>query len=117
MPPERAICSTVACTSGGIAAPLLARYCVMASTAPLRICFAIQVHARHAGLRGERNELHFVRAQFAAAQAVTFFGQHDNRAAFGSFVGQRRKLGGVGQFRFAHARSRNEFAPPGDCPE
>ena len=33
------------------------------------------------------------------AQAVLFLGQHDDAAAFGRFVGQRRELRRVGQVR------------------
>ena len=81
----------------------------MASTAPLRISSPFHVDARHARLRRERNKLHFVRAQFAPAQSVTFLSEDDDRTAFRRFVRQRGKLCGVGQFRITHARSGNEF--------
>ena len=45
----------------------------------------------------------------AAAEAVFFFGQHDDAAAFGRFVGQRGELRGVGQFGNAHAVGGNEL--------
>jgi hypothetical protein len=56
---------------------------------------AVQVHARHARLRGEGDEHRFVRGQFTAAQAVPRFRQHNDGTAFGRFVGERRKLSGI----------------------
>ena len=61
-----------------------------------------QVDAAHAGLRGEGNKLGVNAAQVAAAQVVLFLGQHDDRAALGSFVGERGELRGVGQPFVAH---------------
>ena len=43
------------------------------------------------------------------AQSVSLFGENDDRAAFGSFVGQRGKLRGVGHLGLAHAGRGNEF--------
>ena len=65
--------------------------------------FAFKIHAAHARLRGERNELRagqFVNRPRADAE---FFRQHDDAAAFGRFVGERGELRGVGQFLFRHA--------------
>ena len=45
----------------------------------------------------------------SAAQAVFFLGQHDDAAAFGRFVGQRRELRRVGQVRQVDAIGGNEF--------
>ena len=59
---------------------------------------AIDIHAAHARVSGERNEVGFVLRHFAAAQTVLLFGQNDNGAALGSFVRQARKLRSVGQF-------------------
>ena len=42
-------------------------------------------------------------AEFAAAEAVFFFGEDDDGAAFGSFIGERGKLRGVGQLGFGDA--------------
>jgi hypothetical protein len=47
--------------------------------------------------------------QFAPAQAVLFFRQHDDGAAFGRFVRERRELGGVRQFLHGHAGQGDEF--------
>ena len=62
---------------------------------------AVEIHAAHAGLRGEGNEVGFVLGHFAAADVVFLLGQHDDGAAFGRLVGQAGKLRGVGQFLFA----------------
>ena len=62
------------------------------------MCDPVEVHAAHAGLRGERDELRLAVVQFAPAQAVFFLRQHDDAAAFGRLVRQRRELRGVGQF-------------------
>ena len=59
---------------------------------------AIDIDAAHAGIGGERNEMSFVLGDFAAAQAIFFFGENHDRAAFGSFVGQAGELRGVGEF-------------------
>ena len=76
----------------------------------LRRAFAdfaiVHIHAGHAGLRGEGNEDGIVRSKFAASQAVFFFGQDDDRAAFGRFVGKGCELRGVRKFGFGDARSR-----------
>ena len=70
---------------------------------------AIQVDAGHPGLCGEGDELRFVIGEFAAAEPVLLLGQHDNRAAFGSLVGQRGKLGGVRHFGFADSGRGEKF--------
>ena len=62
--------------------------------------FAVEIHARHAGLRGERNKHRIVRSQFAPAQPIFLLHQHDDGAAFRCFVGERRELRGVGEFGF-----------------
>ena len=59
---------------------------------------AVDIDAAHARVGGERNEVRLVLGDFAAAQAVLLLGQHDDRAAFGSFVGQAGELRGIGQF-------------------
>src|SRR5579872_7476017 len=69
---------------------------------------AIQVHARHAGLRGKRDKLHVVLSQFASPQPVFFFSQHHNGAAFRCLVGQRRKLRRAGHFLHGDSRGRHE---------
>ncbi len=70
---------------------------------------AVDIDAAHAGIGGERNEVGFVFGHFAAAQAVLFFGQNDDRAAFGSFVGEAGKLRRVGEFFGGDAGERDEF--------
>ena len=47
--------------------------------------------------------------QVAPAQVVLLLGQHNNRAALGSFIGKRRELRGVGQPLLAHIRRGHEF--------
>jgi hypothetical protein len=64
---------------------------------------AFKIHAAHARLRGERNET--ARRQFVDLPRADakFFRQHDDAAAFGRFVGERRELRGIGEFLFRHA--------------
>ena len=68
-----------------------------------------EIHAAHARLGGEGDELGVGRGDVAPAQAVFFLGEHGDGAAFGGFVGQRSQLGGVGQFLDFDARRGNEF--------
>src|ERR1019366_5529476 len=56
-----------------------------------------QIHATHAGLRGERHKLRVRRSDFTSAQTKFFLRQHHDAAAFGRFVGERRELCGVGR--------------------
>jgi hypothetical protein len=39
---------------------------------------AIQIHARHAGLRSERDEFRFMGGEVAPAQFIFFLGQHND---------------------------------------
>ena len=50
-----------------------------------------------------------MRREVASAQFVFFLGQHDDGAAFGSLVGQRGELRGVGHLGFGDSRGRHEF--------
>ena len=61
---------------------------------------AVHIDAAHARVRGKRNEVRFMLANFAAAQAVFLFGKYDNRAALGSFVGHGSKLSAIRQIGF-----------------
>src|ERR1035437_253632 len=56
-----------------------------------------EIHAAHARLRSERDELRVGRRDFASAQTKFFLRQHHDTAAFGRFVGERRELRGVGE--------------------
>ena len=71
---------------------------------------AVVIHAAHARLRGERDKLRVAacRAISRPRMSVFFFREHDDAAAFGRFVGERRKLRGFGQLLLGHSRSRNE---------
>ncbi len=82
----------------------------MASAAPLRMMRAVKVDAGHARLRGEGNELGVHCAQFAAAEAVLFLGEDDDGATFGSFVGERGELRGVGEPFVADAGCGDELS-------
>ena len=68
-----------------------------------------QIHAAHAGLRGEGHKLGVNAGQIAPAQVVLLLGQHHDGAALGSFVGERRKLRGIGQPLLAHVRRGHEL--------
>ena len=63
---------------------------VTASPAPLRRRVPSHVDAAHARLRGERDEARLVRRELVLAQAV-LLGEHDDRAALGRLVGERRR--------------------------
>ena len=65
----------------------------MVGCAPL----AMKIHAAHARLRGERDERRVQLVHFARAQSEFLFGQHDDAAAFGRFVGERAQLRGFGE--------------------
>ncbi len=54
------------------------------------------IDATHAGLCGEGHEGRGKLLHVAAADAVFLLGQHDDRAAFGRFVGERGKLCRIG---------------------
>ena len=69
---------------------------------------AVKIDSRHAGQRTEGYEFGVERSDVTSPQAVFFFGQHNNRTAFGSFIGQRRQLRGVGQRGFVDAGRGNE---------
>src|SRR5205807_5949662 len=69
---------------------------------------SVEVDSRHPRLRGKRNEHRIVRSKIASAQSVFFFCQHNNRAAFGGFVGEGRKLGGVSEVCFVHIGAREK---------
>src|SRR5579864_3720579 len=66
---------------------------------------AIQIDPGHARLGREGDEFCFVGGKLAAAKLVLFFGEYNDGAAFGSFVGQRRELRRIGHLSLAHSRS------------
>src|SRR5262245_24118617 len=70
---------------------------------------SVEIDARHSGLRGERNERGALGGKIAAAQVVTLFGQDDDGAAFGSFVGKGRELRGVRKMAFVDTGGREEL--------
>ena len=70
---------------------------------------AVQVHAAHTGLRRERDEVRFVLRHLAAAEGVFFLRQHHDGTAFGSFIGQARKLRAVGKLVLGSTADGNEF--------
>jgi len=70
---------------------------------------AVEIDARHAGLRGEGNEHGFVRSQFTTAQAVLLFRQHNNRPAFRRFISERRELRGIGHLSRRNPRRGDEL--------
>ena len=79
-----------------------------ASPAPLRIRVAVEVDAAHARLRGERDEGRVLAGRGGAADAE-LLGEHDDRAALGRLVGERRELRGVGELALGDARHREEL--------
>ena len=78
---------------------------------------AVEVDATHPSLRSEGDELRAERLHVAAADAVPFLGQHDDRPAFRGFVGEARQLGGIGEIPLTHARRRQEVGrlPVAEC--
>ena len=75
---------------------------------------AVEVDAAHARLRGERDEARVRRQQLVLADAV-LLGQHDDRAALGRLVGQRRVLRRLGELGLLDARASGRTQPPGGC--
>ena len=84
--------------------------------APLRILRAVDVHARHTGLGGEGDPLGAGQfALVALAQPVLLLRQDDDGAALGRLVGQRRQLGGVGEFGLRRPARPARTRTPGGC--
>ena len=58
-------------------------------------------------------------SKITPAQAIFLLRQHDNRTPFGSFVGEGRELGGVGDFRLGDVRAGKKQGglaiAQGDC--
>src|SRR5207253_1522923 len=50
---------------------------------------AVEVHPAHARLRGEGDKVRVQLVNLPLADAVFFFGEHDDAAALGGFVGER----------------------------
>ncbi len=70
----------------------------------------VDVHARHPGLGGEGDPLGTRQlALVALAQSVLLLRQYDDGAALGRLVGQRRQLGGVGDFGLRRPAHRHEL--------
>ena len=65
---------------------------------------AVQIATAHACLGAERNKFRADALHVATAQSVFLLRQHDDRAAFRSFIGETRELGGV---RESFRRSRH----------
>src|SRR5262249_48018755 len=63
----------------------------------------------HARLRGERHELGVELGHVAATDAVLVLGKHYNGTPFRRLVGERSKLGGIGQLLFGGTPHRFEF--------
>ena len=76
---------------------------------PLANLSAVEIDAAHPRVGREGNERGVKLVYVASPQAVFFLGQDDDAAAFRRFVGQRGKLGRVGQPRRLSRRRRNEF--------
>ena len=104
VPPCWAISSTDSRTSAGNAAALLADESLDALRGAFANLPAVQVDAAQPRLSRERNERRAQVVHVSPAQAVLLLGQHDDAAAFGRFVGQRSKLGRIGQVRTGRRR-------------
>ena len=78
-----------------------------ASAAPLRIIVPFEVDAAHPGRGAEGDEL--VLAELALAQAELLLREHDDRAALGRLVGERRELRDLGKLPLVDARCRDEL--------
>ena len=109
VPPVREMRSVMSISSVGTVPPCSWTNSTTESVAPLRMRRPSMIHAAHARLGGEGNEVGFVLGHFAAANVVRLLGQHHDGAAFGSLVGQAGKLRGVGQFGLGDAVHGNEF--------
>jgi hypothetical protein len=69
---------------------------------------AVDVHAAHPRVRGERHEAGAHRLEVPAAQAEPLFREHDDAAPFRGLVRQRCELRRVREGLLAHARRRQE---------
>src|SRR5262249_43337096 len=70
---------------------------------------AVHVHAAHTRLRGERHERRAELLDVPLANAVLLLGEHDDASAFGSLVGERGELSGIGEVALGNARRRDEL--------
>ena len=72
---------------------------------------AVEVHAAHPRLRGERDELGVGLHEVALAQAEALLREHDDRATLGGLVGERGHLRDLGELALVDAgRGRNATA-------
>ena len=89
--------------------PRLRPTSTIASAAPLRRRVAVEVDAAHARLRRERaRSWASCGADLVLADPV-LLGQHDDRAALGRLVGERRQLRRLGQLGLVDAGHRDEL--------
>jgi hypothetical protein len=76
---------------------------------------SVEIHAAHAGLRGEGDEVRLVLGHLAAANVVLLFGQDHDGAALRRLVGQAGKLRRVGQLLLRSRRPEGGTPRPGGC--
>ena len=82
---------------------------------PHRVCrtlsdlIALVVHAGHTCCRSERDELHTLILERAAAQTELLLGEHDDGPALGGLVGKRGELRSVSQLRGIDVVDRDEL--------
>ena len=62
---------------------------------------ALEIHAAHSRVGGERNEVRLVLRNVAASQAVLLFCQNHDRSAFRRLVREAGQLRRIGQFLLA----------------
>ena len=74
---------------------------------------AVEVDARHPGLRREGDELHALDAP--RPQAELLLGEDDDRAALGRLVGERGELRRLGEVARQDVRRRDRSRSPGGC--
>ena len=98
MPPALAIVATASFTSAETHLPVLASIFCDGVRGALTNLAAVEIDAGHARMRGKRDESGVMRRKFAATQTVFFLGEHHDRAALGSFVGERSQLRSVREF-------------------
>src|SRR5216684_269431 len=70
---------------------------------------SIQVHPRHPCDRAKGDELGLQLGEFATSKTIHLLGEHDDAAAFGRLIGQRRELRGIGKLVLADARRGDEL--------
>ena len=108
-------CRRSSSSSAGDAAALLLDEALDRVGGALAELLPFDVDAAHPRRRREGDERRLVLAELALAQAEPLLREHDDRAALGRLVGERRELRDLGQLGSRDAVDGDELRRPGGC--